>query len=144
MIPGRRLDGRRRGQIGLFSVCWLRQLWGGVVGKHEEVPTLLRVSDPGWQVPSVEGPRTGNEAHRCRIENAAPDYDRRSLRCGFSFWPPADPVVDIWFSDKGAKDLKEMLQQWRPAYKYSDTRLKASDTPVVHSVDQVLRRRLFR
>jgi hypothetical protein len=59
MILGRRLDGRRRGQIGLCSVCWLRQLWGGVVREHVEVPTLLRVSDPGRQVPSVDpGPET--------------------------------------------------------------------------------------
>lgn len=42
----------------------------------------------------------------------------------------SDPVVDIWFSDEGGKDLKEIFGQLRPGYKYSSTPSKASGSPV--------------
>jgi hypothetical protein len=42
----------------------------------------------------------------------------------------SDPVVDIWFPDEGAKDLKDIFQQLRPEYRYSGTRSKASCSPV--------------
>ena len=41
-----------------------------------------------------------------------------------------DPVVDIWFTDEGAKDLKEIFSHLRPGYKYTSSPSKTSDSLV--------------